>query len=65
MNKPQPKIISDPNVHHGKPVIAGPRVPMDIVVGSIAGGMSWHEVQDEYRISEDDIRAALRYAAKD
>ncbi|MEK9166187.1 MAG: DUF433 domain-containing protein, partial [Patescibacteria group bacterium] len=32
-------IIADPNVRFGKPVIEGTRVPVDLIVGEIAGGM--------------------------
>ena len=34
------------------------------VVGSLAGGMSFEEVEREYDLSRDDIRAALRFAGE-
>jgi uncharacterized protein (DUF433 family) len=49
----------DPKICHGKPVIRGTRMPVALVVGSLAGGMSFEEVQREYDLSIDDIRAAL------
>lgn len=37
----QDRIISiDPKVMGGKPVIRGTRVPVQVIVGSLAGGMS-------------------------
>jgi uncharacterized protein (DUF433 family) len=54
------RITIDPRVCHGKPVIQGTRVPVSIVTGSLAGGMSFEEVATEYGISIDDIRAAKR-----
>jgi uncharacterized protein (DUF433 family) len=36
-------------------------LPVAIVVGSLAGGMSFAEVEREYDITADDIRAALRF----
>jgi uncharacterized protein (DUF433 family) len=41
------RITIDPAICHGKPVIRGTRMPVSIVVGSLAGGMSFEEVQPE------------------
>ena len=54
----------DPKVCHCKPVIRGTRTPVAIVVGSLAGGMSFEEVQREYDLTVEDIRAALRFASE-
>ncbi|MBN1841427.1 MAG: DUF433 domain-containing protein [Deltaproteobacteria bacterium] len=51
-------------MRHGKPVIKGTRVPIDIILGSLAGGMSYQEVSEDYAITEDDIKAAIEYAGK-
>lgn len=53
----------DPSVHFGKPVIAGMRVPRDLVLPKLAGGMTYDEVSEGCAITPDDIRAALGYAA--
>ena len=58
------RIVVDPNVCHGKPVIRGTRTPVAIVVGSLAGGMSFEEVEREYDLTVEDIRAALRFASE-
>ena len=58
-----PRIAVDPQVRFGKPVIEGTRVPVSVVVGAVAAGDSWNEIAQEYGITEDDIRAALAYAA--
>ncbi len=57
------RIVLDPAVHHGKPVIRGTRVPVATVIGSLAGGMSLEDVAREYEIARADIEAALSYAA--
>jgi uncharacterized protein (DUF433 family) len=57
------RIVLDPAVVHGKPVIRGTRLPVTVVVGSLAGGMSFEEVQREYDLTADDIRAALKFVA--
>ncbi|MBL6749734.1 MAG: DUF433 domain-containing protein [Nevskia sp.] len=56
------RIVIDPAICHGRPVIRGTRVPVAIVVGSLAGGMSFEEVAHEYDLTADDIRAALGVA---
>jgi uncharacterized protein (DUF433 family) len=57
------RISVDPHVVHGSPVITGTRVPVSIVIGSLAGGMSKEDVMREYELSKEDVEAALAYAA--
>lgn len=54
----------DKKIMHGKPVIEGTRIPVNIIIGSLAGGMTFQEICSEYGITEDDIRDCLRYAAE-
>lgn len=58
-----PRINVDPEIAHGAPVITGTRVPITIVLGSLASGMSKEEVEAEYEVSAADIEAALAYEA--
>jgi uncharacterized protein (DUF433 family) len=58
------RIVIDPQIQHGKPVIRGTRVPVARIVGGLAGGMTLEEVMHEYDISVEDVRAALNYAAQ-
>jgi uncharacterized protein (DUF433 family) len=58
----QNRIVIDPKICHGKPIIRGTRLPVAIVLGSLVGGMTFEEVQREYSISIEDIRAAIGYA---
>jgi uncharacterized protein (DUF433 family) len=55
-------ITIDPKIHHGVPVIRGTRMPVEYVLGSLAGGMSFAEIQQDYDLTENDIRAALLFA---
>jgi uncharacterized protein (DUF433 family) len=57
-------ISVNPTVHHGTPVITGTRVPIAIIIGSLAGGMSIEEVMQEYELSQKQVEAALGYAAE-
>jgi uncharacterized protein (DUF433 family) len=56
------RIVIDPAIQHGKPVLRGTRVPVVCILGGLAGGMPPAEVCQEYDISEDDLRAVLAYA---
>jgi uncharacterized protein (DUF433 family) len=58
------RIVIDRSVQGGKPVVKGTRVPVEVIVGALAGGMTLKEVCKEYRISETDVRACLNYAAQ-
>lgn len=58
------RIMIDPKIRHGRPVIKGTRVPVEIILGALAGGMSFEEVCQDYDITQDDILAALEYAAR-
>lgn len=58
------RINVDEKVRFGKPVIAGTRVPVDLILGKLAGGMTYEEVMVEYEITREDILATLDYAAK-
>jgi uncharacterized protein (DUF433 family) len=59
-----PRVVVDPAVCGGKPVIRGTRVPVALVIGKLAGGLSFEELMAEYALTEADIRAALAYAAQ-
>ncbi len=59
-----PGITVDPSIVHGRPVIAGTRVPTEVVVGELAGGSSFDEIRDDYHLTDEQIRAALAYAAR-
>lgn len=56
------RIIIDPELQHGKPVIRGTRVPVARILGGLAGGMTFDEICREYEVSVEDIRAAITYA---
>lgn len=58
------RVIIDPEIRHGKPIIKGTRVPVDVILGSLAGGMEIQEIVDEYGIDKKDMQAAIEYAAK-
>ncbi len=59
-----PRITVDEQIRFGKPVIAGTRVPVELVVGKIAGGMAVAEICTEYALVPEDVFASLTYAAR-
>ncbi len=61
----QDRIAIDPDIHHGDPCIKGTRIPVAMLVGSLADGMTFDEIRRDYpQLSEDDLYAALAYAAE-
>lgn len=58
------RIVVNKEVRFGRPVIRGTRVPVDLILGKLAGGMSYEEVIKEYDLTREDILAALDYAAR-
>jgi len=58
------RVVVDPRICHGKPVIRGTRTPVALIVGSLAGGMSFEDVQREYDLTIEDVQAALRFAGE-
>lgn len=59
-----PRIVVDETMKFGKPVIQGTRVPVDLVLGKLAGGMTLDEVMVEYDLTREDVLAVLSYAAR-
>lgn len=59
------RITTDPEVLAGVPCIRGMRVPVATVVGMVADGITTEEILSDFPYLEDeDITAALRYAAE-
>ena len=58
------RIVADPSVLVGKPVIKGTRLAVEFIVGLLAQGWSEAEVLRNYPgITHEDILACLRYAS--
>lgn len=59
-----PGVTIDSQVVHGRPVIAETRVPVEVVLGELAGGSSFEDVMQDYHLTQEQIRSALGYAAQ-
>jgi len=44
----QGRVVIEPDLHHGDPCIKGTRVPVAMIVGSLADGMTPEEIREAY-----------------
>ena len=59
------RIVVDPKIMVGKPVIRGTRIPVYVVLNLLGEGCSFEEVIKNYPdLTKDDILAALKFAAQ-
>ena len=59
------RIEIDPQVMMGKPVIAGTRITVELILRKLSEGATEAELLDGYpRLTSEDIRAAIGYAAE-
>ena len=59
----QQKFIADPEIHHGEPCIAGTRIPVQMIAGSLADGLTVEQIVAEYpQLAPEDILGILAYA---
>jgi len=58
-------IVSDPKVMMGKPVIAGTRVTVEIILEKLSAGETVEQILEAHpRLTREAIRAALAFAAQ-
>lgn len=61
--KSVPRIILNPSVLDGKPIIRGTRISVDLVLELLASGWNESVILNEYPgLVHEDILACLRYA---
>lgn len=59
-----PRISIDPAIMVGKPCIKGTRITVELILRWLAGGRTVSELTEAHpQISDEDVRAALDYAA--
>lgn len=59
------RIFCNPKMMGGEPVIKGTRITVAVIVGSMADGRGIKEILKAFpQISDDDVKACLRYAAE-
>ena len=59
------RIVANPGILGGKPIVEGTRLSVEHILGLLASGMSHAEIIEDYPdLTEESIRAVLAYAAK-
>jgi uncharacterized protein (DUF433 family) len=59
------RIVVNPKVMAGKPILKGTRITVELVLRLLAQGLSAREILKDYpHLTKDDIAAVLLYAAK-
>ena len=57
------RIVVDPKIMVGKPIIKGTRLTIEFILGLLAQGMTTEEIMQEYKgLNKDDILACLIFA---
>ena len=64
-NQMQERIVINPKVKVGKPVIKGTRLTVEYILGLLAQGATFDEILQEYDgVTSEDIQACLLFATK-
>ena len=59
----EPLIVSDPNVMMGKPVVAGTRITVELILEKLSAGETTEQIlQAHPRLTREAIKAALAFA---
>ncbi|MBF0558680.1 MAG: DUF433 domain-containing protein [Nitrospirae bacterium] len=58
------RIEVNPDIHFGKPCVAGTRIPVQSVLELVGEGLSFPEIIQDYypELQVEDIQACIRYA---
>ena len=56
-------VVINLNIRFGKPIVRGTRLTVEEVLGFLASGMTYDEIEREYGLTQPQIVAAIGYAA--
>ena len=57
------RIVKDPEILTGKPVVRGTRIPVELVLAKLARNPDLAELFEDYpRLTVEDVKACLEYA---
>ena len=59
-----PRIVSDPRILGGKPIIEGTRISVEVVLEELAGGATIDELARDFELTPEHIRTAIGFAAE-
>jgi uncharacterized protein (DUF433 family) len=61
----QNMIVSNPKIMMGKPVIAGTRITVELILEKLAAGETYEQILEAHpRLTREAIQAALAFAAQ-
>jgi uncharacterized protein (DUF433 family) len=58
-----PEVFSDPDIHGGQPVVES-SVPIYLILDMLAQDFPAEELRQDYGVTEEHVRVALRFAAE-
>lgn len=62
---PESRIISNPKILFGKPVVAGTRISVELILEKLGHGDTVEELLSDYpQLTKQDIQAAIQYASQ-
>ncbi len=62
----QDRIIQDPDILVGKPIVKGTRIPVELVLGKLAHNPDLNTLFTDFpRLTIEDVKACLAYAQED
>jgi len=57
-------IVSNPKIFGGKPIIAGTRISVELVLDLLSAGWTYDQIRSDYDLKKEELQAALDYARK-
>lgn len=60
----QARVVTNPKIMVGKPIIEGTRITVEFILNLIERGQTIPEIMDGYDLTEDQVKTAIRYAKK-
>ncbi|MEO8456882.1 MAG: DUF433 domain-containing protein [Chloroflexota bacterium] len=63
VTKLAPRIVADPKIQFGRPVVEGTRVDVGTILRHLSAGWNLETVAREFALTREDILAAVAYAA--
>ncbi len=59
------RIVVDPEIMAGKPIVRGTRIPVDLIIRLLGQGTTMENILKDYpHMTREDIQAALLYGAE-
>jgi len=59
-----PRIVVDPEILNGVPVIKGTRIPVCVVLEMLEGGLAFDQILRQYpSLTREDLQAALHFSS--